>query len=87
MPAPYEVQVTMARNGLPPGGYWLDANGYWGIDGDPRPIGNINAGSYASGFSSGEQGSNGWSTYNSLNGFSVGGDANGCYYADGWSNC
>jgi len=31
----------MSSNGLPPGDYWLDANGYWGVDGNPTPMGNI----------------------------------------------
>lgn len=86
-PASYEVQLYMAQNGLPPGDYWLDGQGYWGAVGDPNPWGNIYGGSYVSRNGSGEQGSNGWSHYDNLNDFSVGGDGNGCYYADGWSNC
>jgi len=86
-PAPYDVQFYMARNGLPPGDYWLDGQGYWGVMGNPNPLGNIHGGSYASPNGSGEQGSNGWSHYDNLNDFSVGGDNNGCYYAGDWSNC
>jgi hypothetical protein len=33
----------MAANGLPPGHYWLNAWGYWGVAGNPIPLGNINA--------------------------------------------
>lgn len=86
-PASYEAQQFMAANGLPPGHYWLDANGYWGVIGDPQPYGNLHEGSYVSRYGSGEQSSNGWSHYDNLNNFSVGGDANGCLYAGDWSNC
>jgi hypothetical protein len=86
-PASYDVQLDMAQNGLPPGHYWLDGQGYWGAVGDPNPWGNIYGGSYESRNGSGEQGPNGWSHYDNLNNFSVGGDGDGCYYADGWSNC
>ena len=43
MPAAPNVAVYMASNGLPPGHYWLNAQGYWGIVGNPIPYGNINA--------------------------------------------
>jgi hypothetical protein len=86
-PAPYDVQLYMAQNGLPPGHYWLDERGYWGVWGNPNPVGNIYSGSYTSRYGSGEQGANGWSHYDNMYGFSVGGDSNGCIYADGWSNC
>lgn len=86
-PAPYDVQIYMARNGLPPGNYWLDGQGYWGVMGNPQPVGNIYAGSSVSRYGSGEQGSNGWSHYDNMSGSWVGGDSNGCYYAGDWSNC
>jgi hypothetical protein len=86
-PAPYDVQLYMAQNGLPAGHYWLDAQGYWGAIGDPNPWGNIYSGSYVSRYGSGEQGSNGWSHYDNMSGTSVGGDSNGCYYSGEWSNC
>src|SRR5271165_254115 len=31
----------MAGNGLPPGDYWLTGAGYWGVAGNPIPLGNI----------------------------------------------
>jgi hypothetical protein len=86
-PAPQDVAAIMIANGLPAGNYWLDAQGYWGLVGNPEPLGNIHSGSYASRYGSGEQGSNGWSHYDNLSGMSVGGDSNGCYYAGDWSNC
>jgi len=86
-PASYDVQLYMAQNGLPPGHYWLDGQGYWGVMGDPNPYGNLYSGSYVSRYGSGEQGSNGWSHYDNMNGYSVGGDSNGCYYTPDWSNC
>jgi hypothetical protein len=86
-PAPPDVQRYMAANRLPPGHYWLNPQGYWGVVGNPRPLGNIYAGSYVSRNGSGERAANGWSHYNNLDGFSVGGDNNGCYYAGSWSNC
>jgi hypothetical protein len=86
-PAPYDVAQYMAANGLPPGAYWLDVQGYWGMVGNVNPLGNIYSGSYFSRYGSGEQGSNGWSHYDSLSGMSVGGDSSGCYYAGDWSNC
>src|SRR5215475_427310 len=52
-----------------------------------QPLGNVNSGTYFSRYGSGEQGSNGWSHYDSMSGTSVGGDSNGCYYAGDWSNC
>ena len=33
-PAPYDVALYMAQNGLPAGDYWLDAQGYWGVMGN-----------------------------------------------------
>ncbi|HTO82252.1 MAG TPA: hypothetical protein VMQ73_08455 [Methylomirabilota bacterium] len=87
VPAAPAVAVYMASKGLPPGNYWLDAQGYWGVMGNTQPLGNVNSGTYFSRYGSGEQGSNGWSHYDSLSGTSVGGDSNGCYYAGDWSNC
>jgi hypothetical protein len=86
-PAPYDVQVYMAQNGLPPGHYWLDSQGYWGVVGNATPLGNIYGGNYVSRYGSGEQGSNGWSHYDNMSGYGVGGDSNGCYYTPDWSNC
>ena len=34
----------LAAIGLPPGHYWLAANGNWGVVGSNRPIGNIHGG-------------------------------------------
>jgi hypothetical protein len=86
-PAPYDVQIYMAQNGLPAGDYWLDGQGYWGVMGNLQPLGNIYSGSYVSRYGSSEQGSNGWSHYDNMSGSWVGGDSNGCYYAGDWSNC
>jgi len=86
-PAPYDVQIYMAQNGLPAGDYWLDGQGYWGVMGNSQPLGNIYSGSAVSRYGSGEQGSNGWSHYDNMSGTWVGGDSNGCYYASDWSNC
>lgn len=86
-PVTAEVQAYMAANGLPLGHYWLDDQGYWGMVGNPNPIGNIYAGSYAAGSGSGEQAPNGWTHYNPNAGYWVGGDANGCVYTPDWSNC
>ena len=72
-----------------PGRYWMDANGTWVLLGDPRPRGNIYSGAYQnrSGVhgGSGERYDNGsWvHSRDSL----LGGDGNGCYHTDGWSNC
>jgi hypothetical protein len=85
--APSDVQIYMAQNGLPAGDYWLDAQGYWGVMGNPQPLGNIYSGTTVSRYGSGEQGSNGWSHYDNMSGTSVGGDNNGCYYSGDWSNC
>src|SRR3954452_23246911 len=41
-PAPPAVARYMVGNGLRPGHYWLSANGYWGVVGNPIPLGNIN---------------------------------------------
>ena len=77
-----------------PGHYWMDANGTWGLMGDPTPRGNINSGAYESrpGLygGSGERYDNGSWIHRQddlLGGGAVGGDGNGCYYTDGWSNC
>jgi hypothetical protein len=86
-PAPVDVQRYMAMNRLPPGHYWLDRRGYWGVAGSPNPVGNIYAGSYASRHGSGGQASNGWSHYSNSAGTWVGGDNNGCVYTPNWSNC
>jgi hypothetical protein len=44
-PAPPNVAYYMASNGLPFGNYWLDQrSGYWGVVGNPNPVGNIYAG-------------------------------------------
>ena len=86
-PVTYEVQRYMALNGLPPGHYWLDRDGYWGVVGESRPLGNIHSGTYFSGSGSGEQASNGWSHYNNHAGTWVGGDNKGCIYTPNWSNC
>jgi hypothetical protein len=42
-PAPYNVAMYMAANNLPPGNYWLNQQGWWGIVGNPQPLGNIYA--------------------------------------------
>ena len=86
-PAPSDVEIYMAQNGLPAGDYWLDAQGYWGVMGNSQPLGNVYSGSTVSRYGSGEQGSNGWSHYDNMSGTWVGGDSNGCYYASDWSNC
>jgi hypothetical protein len=86
-PASYDVALYMASNGLPPGHYWLDGQGSWGVMGDPRPYGNIYSGTYHSGSGSGEQAPNGWSHYNNSADYWVGGDNNGCIYTPDWSNC
>ena len=44
VPASPAVTMYMARNGLPPGAYWLNQLGYWGVAGNPMPMGNIYAG-------------------------------------------
>lgn len=77
-----------------PGHYWMDANGTWGVMGDSTPRGNINSGAYET--RPGVHGGNGerydngaWIHHQDslLGGGAVGGDGNGCYYTDGWSNC
>jgi hypothetical protein len=77
-----------------PGHYWMDANGTWGVMGDPTPRGNINSGIYETRpgvyGGSGERYDNGAWIHNQdslLGGGAVGGDGDGCYYAYGWSNC
>jgi hypothetical protein len=42
-PAPPDIARYMAQNGLPSGHYWLTRDGYWGVVGSPRPLGNIYA--------------------------------------------
>ncbi|MEZ5935675.1 MAG: hypothetical protein R3F54_27955 [Alphaproteobacteria bacterium] len=77
-----------------PGHYWMDSNGTWGLMGDSTPRGNIYSGSYQTRpgvyGGSGERYDNGSWVHNQdplLGGGAVGGDGNGCYYTDGWSNC
>lgn len=77
-----------------PGHYWMDGSGTWGLLGDPTPRGNIYSGAYQSRSGayggSGERYDNGSWVHNQdslLGGGAVGGDGNGCYYTDGWSNC
>ena len=36
----YEAQWMAARN-LPPGSYWRQNNGNWGVAGDPDALGNV----------------------------------------------
>jgi len=86
-PAPSDVRLYMAQNGLPAGNYWLDAQGYRGVIGNSQPLGNLDAGSSVSRYGGGEQGSNGWSHYDNMSRMWVGGDNNGCYYSGDWSNC
>ncbi len=38
---PPDVEVYLYQNGLPPGHYWLDNYGNWGVVGNPTPYGNI----------------------------------------------
>jgi hypothetical protein len=39
--APYDIAMNMAANGLPPGHYWLNAQGFWGVVGYPQPLGRV----------------------------------------------
>ena len=90
-------QCTLAKQlygSVQPGHYWMDANGTWGLMGDPNPRGNIYSGTYQTRpgtyGGSGERYGNGSWVHNQdplLGGGAVGGDGNGCYYTDGWSNC
>ncbi|MEM8952111.1 MAG: hypothetical protein AAGA21_09340 [Pseudomonadota bacterium] len=82
--------------GVQPGHYWMDANGTWGVMGDPTPRGNIQNDAYAYQSRGGVYGGSGERSGNGswvhrqddlLGGGAVGGDGNGCYYAEGWSNC
>ena len=87
LPAPMDVQVFLYRNGFPPGDYWLNSQGDWGVVGDVNARGNIYGYAYATPHGSGERASNGWSHYDNTTGMGVGGDSNGCLYAGDWSNC
>lgn len=96
---PPNIQMYMAANQLPPGHYWLDGNGYWGVMGNPAPLGNIYAGQqqggqqYVTPGGSGQVGPDGaWGHYTENptggGGFGVGGTGDGCIYTtSGWSNC
>lgn len=86
-PASAQVQLYLAQNGLPPGHYWLNTQGYWGVVGNPNPLGNVYAGTSVGRGHSGEQARNGWVHRNDNAGTWVGGDANGCIYTPNWSNC
>lgn len=93
---PPNIQMAMASNGLPPGHYWLDGAGNWGVVGNPMPLGNINAGAqaqqgyggggqYVTPGGSGQTGPNGaWGHYTENptggGGFGVGGTGDGCIY-------
>ncbi len=79
-----------------PGHYWMDASGTWGLMGDPTPRGNIQSDAYAYQSRGGVYGGSGERSGNGswvhrqddlLGGGAVGGDGNGCYYTEGWSNC
>lgn len=96
--APMTVeQCNLARQlygSVEPGHYWMNAEGTWGVLGDPTARGNIYSGAYQSRSgaygSSGERSGDGSWVHRQddlLGGGAVGGDGNGCYYVDGWSNC
>ncbi|MDH3662081.1 MAG: hypothetical protein OEU92_18980 [Alphaproteobacteria bacterium] len=77
-----------------PGHYWMDANGTWGVMGDPTPLGNIHSGAYQSrsgvyGGSGERYGNGSWIHRQDdlLGGGAVAGDGNGCIYTESWSNC
>ena len=40
-PASPAMAQAMAARGLPYGNYWLQANGNWGLEGNPDVVGNI----------------------------------------------
>lgn len=99
---PPNIQMYMAMNQLPPGHYWLDQNGYWGVMGNTTPLGNIYAGQqqqqqgytgqYVSPGGSGQVNPDGsWSHYTEnptgSGGYGVGGTSDGCIYTPDWSNC
>ena len=84
---PAQMQEYLRSIGLPPGPYWLDEQGYWGVDSDAQPLGNIRAGTQFSRYGSGEQNSNGWSHCDTLSGLGLAIAPAGCVYADGWPNC
>lgn len=94
---PPNVQMYMAANQLPPGHYWLDENGYWGVMGNSMPLGNIYAGQqggqqYVTPGGGGQVGPGGnWSHYTENptgpGGYGVGGTSDGCIYTPDWSNC
>jgi hypothetical protein len=82
----------MWSNGLPPGHYWLNGDGYWGVVGNPVPLGNIRGlgpTDYITPQGGGEITNDGsWSYRNDTFGSNLGYDSGtGCYYTDGWSNC
>ena len=94
--APTTLQLLAI--GLPPGHYWVRANGDWGAVGSDVAWGNLQASEGGGSFAyrnpgvfggSGERyGDGSWSHYNPLvGGGGVGGTADGCVYAYGWSNC
>jgi len=69
----------------PQNGCWLNT---WTAESGCGIGGNSGGGEYASGYSSGEWTSGGdWSHHSDIAGGSVGGSADGCVYAFGWSNC
>jgi hypothetical protein len=44
-PATPQEEARMYADGLPFGDYWYDvSSGYWGMVGDPRPLGHFNGG-------------------------------------------
>src|SRR5215470_662148 len=89
------IAAATIAAGLACGGLPAAAQTYYTINGQAAPYdvqiymaqNGLPAGNYVSRYGSGEQGSNGWSHYDNMSGTSVGGDSNGCYYADDWSNC
>lgn len=76
-PADPFVSQYLSALGLPSGHYWLNAQGDWGVVGDPRPKGNIygnNAGPSV--------------VYPPRGGTPpLYRDGNGCYYMGDYSNC
>lgn len=92
---PEQCQFAIQKYGsVQPGHYWMDNAGTWGLMGDPTPRGNIYSGSYQTrpgvNGGTGERYDNGSWVHNQdslLGGGYVGGDGNGCYYTETWSNC
>jgi len=86
-----EVAVLQNRLGvvIAPGYYAVNVhNGCWAnlSNGTSGCLGG--SGSSVSRYGSGQWNSDGsWSRYDNLNGFGVGGTADGCIYAGDWSNC